>query len=108
MIRSANQRKAVSISWEAVEEALETAIAVTWDECHKIYVLMDWAQVELMENYGYEPIVPVSNKAETLELLGTWFAESCGLRFITAVETTPDLNDGFTDLISQGEFDRFE
>jgi len=95
--------------WEAVEEALETAVAVTWDECHKIYVLMDSGQVELMREYEYDPILPVADKADALKVLEAWFAESCGLRFITAVESGhDDPNDGFTDLISQGEFDRFE
>lgn len=94
------------MSWGAVEKALETAVAVTWDECHKIYVLMDSGQVELMKSYGYDPILPVTDKAETLAVLATWFAESCGLRFITAVESGHgDPNDGFTNLISQGEYD---
>ena len=97
------------MAWEAVEEALETAVAVTWDECHKIYVLMDEGQVAVMRSYGYDPIVPVADKAETLRLLGVWFAESCSLRFISAVESGHnDPNDGFTSLIYQGEFEDFE
>jgi hypothetical protein len=92
------------MTFSKVEEYVQSAKAITWDECHKIYVLMDDEQVELMREYGYEPIV-TSNEADSghmRELLKEWYNESCGLRFIEAVSTNHENpNAGFVDLISQ-------
>lgn len=97
------------MGWMEVEEALEDAVAITWDGCHKIYVLMDLAQVEQMVKYEYDPIIPVTSQEDTLTTLRTWFAQSCGLRFIEAVAGRPeDPNEDFTSLIYQFEFDRFD
>jgi hypothetical protein len=96
------------MGWIEVEDALEDAVAITWDKCHKIYVLMDEGQVAQMTEYEYDPIIPVTNQSDALRTLTTWFAESCGLRFIESVASGhEDPNEGFTNLISQGEFDRF-
>ena len=85
--------------WSNVESCLSTAKAITWDTCHKIYVLMDDKEVEQMVEWGYDPIIR-SNETTHKEMLSTlmrWYDKSCGLRFINAV------GDGeFTDLIPQG------
>jgi len=75
-------------------------------------VLMDNEQVEKMTGYGYGDdegsyllTADKMSKAEMLETLETWFAESCSLRFIHGVSSVPegtDPNEGFTDLIPQG------
>ena len=98
------------MSWNEVETSLNWAKAIAWDTCHKIYVLMDDRQVELMIEYGYDPIVYAKDttQGDLLDTLKEWFDDSCGLRFITAVETKENPNDGFTDLIHQGEFDQFD
>lgn len=99
------------MAWLEVEEALDTAVAITWDECHKIYVLMDEGQVELMKSYGYDPIIPVTIETDALNTLKGWFEQSCSLRFISAVESGHENpNDGFTNLIGQfdDEFERDE
>ena len=83
--------------------ALHGATGIAWDTCHKIYVLMDEAQMELMEEYGYDPLLRVDDPDEALEILQTWWDESCGLRFISTVETRPDPNSGFHDVIRQGD-----
>lgn len=94
-------------AWQRVRQALLTAKAITWDGCHKIYVLMDDEEVESTREMGYSPIVPVTDPDQALATLKEWFEESCGLRFISGVKTVDgDPNDGFTDLIAQGEFDR--
>jgi hypothetical protein len=88
-----------------VETALETAKGIAWDTCHKIYVLMDEDQVELMRKYEYEEIRSIVDisKESMLELLKDWYASSCSLRFIQSITTvSPDDEDGgFDDLIEQ-------
>lgn len=94
------------MAWLEVEDALETAVAITWDECHKIYVLMDEGQVAQMTEYEYDPIIPVTSRADALNTLKTWFEQSCSLRFISAIESGHENpNDGFTRLIGQFEFE---
>lgn len=92
-------------NFDLVREAVETAQAITWDECHKIYVLMDTHQVELMRSFGYEPILMADDLSDEamLNKLEEWYDESCGLRFINAVATNaenPNETD-FTSLIGQ-------
>ena len=95
------------VSFDKVETALETAKGIAFDTCHKIYVLMDEDQVELMREYEYDEIRSIADisKESMLELLKDWYASSCSLRFIQSVRTTsPDDEDsGYDDLISQFE-----
>lgn len=88
-----------------VYEYIPNAKAIAWDECHKIYLLMDDEQVVLMRQYGYDTLITKDqmDDGDMFDLVKQWYNDSCSLRFIQAVETTyPDANDGFTDLIPQG------
>ena len=92
--------------WDEVREVLTEAKGIAWDGCHKIYVLMDQHQMDLMASYGYDPLLPVPEDTadEALKIVRSWYEESCGLRFISAVATVEgDPNGGFTDLIGQFE-----
>ena len=92
--------------FDLVEERVSEAKAIAWDTCHKIYLLMDNEQVELMRGYGYEPLITADEMkpAEMLETLKYWYENSCFLRFIDAVSTNhEDANKGFETLI--GQFD---
>jgi hypothetical protein len=95
------------VSFDKVETALETAKGIAFDTCHKIYVLMDEDQVELMRKYEYDEIRSIADisKESMLELLKDWYASSCSLRFIQSIRTTsPDDEDsGYDNLISQFE-----
>jgi hypothetical protein len=42
---------------ELVRERVSEAKAIAWDTCHKIYLLMDDEQVELMRGYEYDPLI---------------------------------------------------
>jgi hypothetical protein len=89
-----------------VEEAVSQAKGIAWDTCHKIYVLMDGQQVSKMREYGYETLFTSDDLEpnQMLSLIKDWYEDSCGLRFVSAVETNEtDPNAGFTDLISQFE-----
>ena len=84
---------------EKVKERVSVAKAIAWDNCHKIYVLMDDEQVELMRGYEYNPLI-TNTKAtpeEMLAYLEDWYADSCGLRFIEAVSS----DTGFESLVEQ-------
>ena len=90
-----------------VKERVSEAKAIAFDTCHKIYLLMDNEQVELMRTYGYDPLI-TSEEATPEEMLATlqeWYEDSCGLRFIDAVSTNHENpNAGFETLIGQGDF----
>ncbi len=92
--------------WGAVESAVCDASGIAWDECHKIYILMDEAQMDKMREYGYEPyLISASdmNAYEMFEQVQEWYEDSCSLRFVNAVHTVDgDPNLGFLDLIPQG------
>lgn len=91
--------------WAKVEVAVEIAKGIAFDECHKIYVLLDDEQMAQMKGYGYDPLLSSDDltPAQMLEKIRDWYAESCGLRFVQAVRTVDgDPNDGFVELIPQG------
>ena len=93
------------MSETALMEVLGSAKAIAWDTCHKIYLLMDEEQVELMVGYGYGDDMIFTKGISHDMLLNTiedWYANSCGLRFIQAVTTVKDYpNEGFEDIIAQ-------
>jgi len=91
--------------WEAVAEVLKDADAITWDECHKIYISMDPNQTQVFQGFGYDTEHIFEDSIETLR---DWYEKSCFLRFVSAVRTTDkdeDRNKGFTQLIEQGAED---
>ena len=87
-----------------IKNALKDAKGIAWDTCHKIYVLMDDAQMAKMAEYGYDPMFS-STELSTEEMFNTvqdWYANSCSLRFIDAVSTVAgDPNDGFETIVGQ-------
>lgn len=92
--------------FDLVEERVSEAKAIAWDTCHKIYLLMDDEQVELMREYKYDPLITADEMkpAEMLETIKEWYENSCFLRFVDAVSTNhEDANKGFETLI--GQFD---
>jgi hypothetical protein len=102
------------MSWNKVEKAVRQAHAIAFDGCHKIYLAMDEEQVRSFKRYGYDEGDSQMYRAsefdqpvtEMLDKLDEWWAESCNLRFISAVATVPDGTDpnlGYTDLIPQGD-----
>ena len=94
-----------------VKERVSEAKAIAFDTCHKIYLLMDNEQVELMRTYGYDPLITKEDATPDVMLatLQEWYEDSCGLRFIEAVSTNHENpNAGFETLIGQGDFDEDE
>jgi hypothetical protein len=104
------------LDWDLVEDRIVEAKGIAFDTCHKIYVLMDDAQMVKMKEYGYgdEPdtdcliYATEMSASEMFDKVKKWYDQSCGLRFVEAVSTVDgDPNEGFETLIEQGarEFD---
>jgi hypothetical protein len=103
--------------WFDVQGELDEAKGIAFDGCHKIYILMDHAQVHEMAGYGYghddgshliteQSMTP----AEMLVTIKKWYEGSCGLEFVQSVTTVregEDPNKGFEDIIPQGYQDEF-
>ena len=89
----------------AIVAVIDLCQAITWDKCHKIYVLMDDNQINEMRGYGYDPIITSDEMSanEMVDQLKEWYASSCGLRFISAVASKKNGGDRFKDLIAQGD-----
>ena len=96
------------IDWENVEYYATQAKGIAFDGCHKIYVLMDYEQVEQMEKWGYgkDDSYLFTDKHLSAEdmnaTLRGWYERSCGLRFIEATSTGTE-ETIFETLIGQGE-----
>ena len=90
-----------------VNDYLNDAKGIAWDTCHKIYILMDDNQMELMRSYEYDPLLSKEDVStdQMNELVWNWYENSCGLRFIEVVSTMPegeDENEGFVTIVPQG------
>lgn len=105
--------------WDTVEQYIIDSKGIAWDTCHKIYVMMDDAEVAKMREYGYgdenDPdSLITSDQMSNDEMLATvkkWFDDSCALRFVQAVALVgfeEDPNEGFTTLIEQGAVENDE
>lgn len=91
---------------DLVYDRIGSAEGIAWDTCHKIYLLMDREQVELMRGYGYDPLITADQMSadEMFEVVEDWYESSCSLRFIDAVSTNHiNPNAGFETLSPQFE-----
>lgn len=88
--------------WNDVEAALASAKGICTDGCHKIYILMDDGEVDVMRDCGYEVFETDNDAFDAFETVEAWYDESCNLRFVSAVRTVEgNPNDGFIQLIPQ-------
>jgi len=112
--REKNMSKTFEQVWEDVRAELDEAKGIAFDGCHKIYILMDHAQVHEMAGYGYgiddthliteQSMTP----AEMLVTIKKWYEDSCGLEFVQSVATVEgDPNKGFDNIIPQGYREEF-
>ena len=91
---------------DRIVKATAEAKGIAWDTCHKIYILMDDAEMALMREYEYDPLISSDQMGldEMTATVVSWYEESCGLRFISAVSTNKDdPNAGFESIIGQFE-----
>lgn len=103
-------------NWDKVREACQTAVSISWDGCHKIYISMDQTQHDYMVELGYEPIRIIDdpqatpaddnevNRDDAYLYVRDIYSLSCSLRFVDAIRTVngdPMSNDCFTTLVPQ-------
>jgi hypothetical protein len=100
-----------------LDEYTNEAKGIAFDTCHKIYVLMDDEQVDLMREYGYgnenDPDALITSAQMTGDEMRKkvleWYEGSCGLRFISAVSSDARFgDDGWLHIVSQFETDEDE
>ena len=81
--------------WELVENYLESALCVAFDDCHKIYLAMDEEELNYFTSNKWTTFT--GSALEMLDQVWAWYeVESCGLRFVSAVKSGE-----FTTLIGQ-------
>lgn len=79
-------------SWtDKVKKALADCKGISWDGCHKIYILATEDDVTNQISYGY------SVERPSLETISNWWYNSCELRFVDGIR-----NGKFFDVIPQG------
>jgi hypothetical protein len=86
-----------------LHEVLSDAKGIAWDNCHKIYIMMDDQEVAQMRDYKYDPLLTSADTAPgrmVAEVL-RWYNESCSLRFISVISTSEDGDTEFQDFIPQ-------
>ena len=91
---------------DLIYDRINDCKGIAWDTCHKIYILMDSEQVDLMRGYGYDPLITADQMSadEMFDLVQEWYEDSCSLRFIDAVSTNHiNPNAGFETLSPQFE-----
>lgn len=95
--------------WDAVEEYLNSAVLIAFDECHKIYLAMDEEEAKFFRG-NYQPCVSEGQTpSEMLETIQGWWDISCPLKFVQAVwHNEDDPNRGFVSLISQCASDEID
>ena len=92
-----------------VADAVEDALLIAFDGCHKIYLAMDEEQAYWFRtNYNGTSCTDRTFTGTPKEMLNTllaWWDESCGLKFINAVTTDHENpNAGYKSLIGQGDW----
>lgn len=110
---TAEQVAAQDSFWQQVEAHLAGCSGVAWDDCHKLYILADDAQVQLMAGHGYGSAddgsilierTPSTSTPALLDTVQDWFSFSCALRFITVLASgagSADDDTVFVDVIPQ-------
>lgn len=94
-----------SFIFEKVYQIIEDAHLIAFDGCHKIYLAMDESQADWFRDSGsLYSTAQGGSPDELIATLSQWWNQSCGLRFISAVEGAgSDIK--FTTVIGQGEFE---
>ena len=76
--------------------ATREAVAVCWDDCHKIYIVQDEESASEMKNLGY--ILTRGTGHEMAKVAQGWYRSACPLRFVASVSSS----SGIRTLVEQG------
>jgi hypothetical protein len=93
-----------------IEEGVNGCVAIAFDGCHKIYILLDDEQADKFKGYDYGKyegshlITSDEMSADGMaETVMNWYGQSCSLKFVSAVGSVDgDPNKGYVDVIPQG------
>lgn len=80
-----------------LEKYTTTARGIAFDDCHKIYILLDSKEVEIMRGYPKLITSDEMSPQEMAKQVWDWYRASCPLRFIHAVSSI----DGFITVEEQ-------
>lgn len=91
-----------------LNKAMKSAVSVTWDGCHKIYICIDAESHAVMRDNGYSMFnVNKSGKlndgSEAVDRVTKWYSDSCPLRFISTVAGDGSNYGCFVDVIPQSD-----
>lgn len=86
-----------------VKNYLESAVSISWDGQHKIYIQLDKLSNDGQVDLDYE-VLPVEDTNAALKQLYDWWEDSGSLRFISAVKN----HDTFHDAIRQFAYEEDE
>jgi hypothetical protein len=66
--------------------------AIAWDNCHKIYVLMDITSENKMREYGYTSLILMSDLTPKIayDIVVNWYKKSCALKFVESITMDMD------------------
>lgn len=85
---------------DRIIKALESAHAITWDECHKVYISADPKMTKQFKKIGY-PMTLIKNDVNDAAItLQEWYDDSCPLKFIQKVHS-PGNNEDYENVIPQ-------
>lgn len=92
---------------EKLVAALDGAVAVTWDTCHKIYVIKDADALSSVTAMGYGEeegslVLATDDKFELLYTIEDWYEQACELKMVDAISVV-DGERVFETLVEQGE-----
>ena len=94
--------------FDPVIDTINHARLIAWDGCHKIYLATDDSEADrFRRDYNGEDhdCTFEGTPKEMLNLLVTWWNNSCELKFIKAVRTNhADPEAGYVSLIGQGDW----
>ena len=102
----------MSTGTERVTAAIMDCEGVAFDGCHKVFILMDEAQVEKMRSIGYGDKTDIEKgdsrlvwaedtpRSEMFMLVKDWYRQSCELKFIQSIKSDGDQEE-FGNVISQ-------
>jgi len=92
-----------------VKKYLDKAVAITWDECHKIYIIMDDETAAYLASREHKLITEETHpKFLWDQLLDTWYKQSyikcgLGLEFVDAISSSDGVPaSNFKSVIPQG------
>lgn len=83
----------------AARWACDDALAMTWDGCHKIYLLMDEKTVE---EYKHDPERWEQMRKPDFDAMEDWYDASCALRFVATSAYGPDGDKVIEHIVGQG------